>query len=57
MTGSAIDHFGNEHLGLVARGQVSRQTLGIPLVRTPGGIALIADKIRLVLDVEAIRRA
>jgi polyisoprenoid-binding protein YceI len=54
--GSATDQYGNDRLGLQATGQLSRADFGMPFNQAPGGIMLVADKIELSLDVEAIRR-
>jgi polyisoprenoid-binding protein YceI len=56
--GTAVDPYGNERLALSATGVIDRTAYGIswnaPLAN---GALTVAEKVRLVLDVEAIRNA
>ncbi len=56
ISGDAIDQYGNDRLGLQATGRLDRNDFGMPFNQAPGGIMLVANRIDLLLDVEAIRR-
>lgn len=56
VNGNAIDQYGNDRLGLQARSQLNRRDFGMPFNQAPRGIMLVANRIELLLDVEAIRR-
>jgi polyisoprenoid-binding protein YceI len=51
-------HTGNERVGLEVTGQLSRSDFGMSFNQALGsGNALVSDKIKLVLDVSAIKQA
>ncbi len=54
--GTALDQYGNERMGLKATGRVSRGDFGMPFNQAPGGVMLVADRVDLELDIEAIRK-
>jgi polyisoprenoid-binding protein YceI len=58
ITGIDIDPYGNEKIGLEITGQLSRGEFGMKFNQALGsGNMLVADKVKLTLDIEAARQA
>jgi polyisoprenoid-binding protein YceI len=56
--GLETDQYGDERLGLEVTGQVSRQAFAMKFDAVLGsGNAVVADKLKLVIDVEALKEA
>jgi polyisoprenoid-binding protein YceI len=58
LQGTEIDPWGNERVALEARGQLNRRDWGMTFNQALGsGNMLVSDKIKLTLDVSAIKQA
>jgi len=58
VNGVDVDPWGNERVGLEATGQLSRGDYGMKFNQVLGsGNLLVADKVKLTLDVAAVRQA
>jgi polyisoprenoid-binding protein YceI len=58
VTGSDVDPWGNERVGLEVRGQLSRGDYGMKFNQALGsGNMLVADKVKLSLDISAVKQA
>jgi polyisoprenoid-binding protein YceI len=58
MNGVDVDPYGNEKIGLEITGQLSRGEFGMKFNQALGsGNMLVADKVKLTLDIEAARQA
>ncbi|HEY6780804.1 MAG TPA: YceI family protein [Thermoleophilaceae bacterium] len=56
--GTENDPWGNERVGLEVRGQLSRGDFGMTFNQALGsGNVLVSDKVKLVLDVSAVKQA
>ncbi len=56
--GSDVDQFGNERVGLEVSGELARGDYGLRFnVPVASGALLIAERVKLVLDISAIRQA
>jgi polyisoprenoid-binding protein YceI len=57
LQGTEIDPWGNERVALEARGQLNRRDWGMTFNQALGsGNMLVSDKIRLMLDISAIKQ-
>jgi polyisoprenoid-binding protein YceI len=57
LQGSETDPWGNERIGLEARGQLSRSDYGMTFNQVLGsGNVLVSDKVRLIIDVSAVKQ-
>jgi polyisoprenoid-binding protein YceI len=58
ITGTDVDPWGNERVGLEARGQLSRGDYGMTFNQALGsGNVLVSDKVKLALDISAVKQA
>jgi polyisoprenoid-binding protein YceI len=58
VTGTDVDPWGNERVGLEVRGQLSRGEYGMKFNQALGsGNMLVADKVKLSLDISAVKQA
>jgi polyisoprenoid-binding protein YceI len=58
INGTDIDPYGNEKVGLEITGQLSRGEFGMKFNQALGsGNMLVADKVKLNLDISAIKQA
>jgi polyisoprenoid-binding protein YceI len=58
ITGTDVDPWGNERVGLEARGQLSRSDYGMTFNQALGsGNVLVSDKVKLALDISAVKQA
>lgn len=56
--GTDVDPWGNERVGLEVTGQLSRGQYGMKFNQALGsGNALVADKVKLALDISAVKQA
>jgi len=56
--GTDVDPWGNERVGLEVTGQLSREQYGMKFNQALGsGNALVADKVKLALDISAVKQA
>lgn len=56
IAGTASDPWGNERVGLEVSGQISRSDYGVKFGLAAGtGNALVADKVRITLDISAVK--
>ena len=56
--GTDIDPWGNERVGLEITGQLSRADYGMKFNQALGsGNMLVADKVKLALDISAVKQA
>lgn len=56
--GTDVDPWGNERVGLEITGQLSRGEFGMKFNQALGsGNALVADKVKLTLDISAVKQA
>ena len=56
--GTDVDPWGNERVGLEATGQLSRGDYGMKFNQALGsGNVLVADKVKLALDISAVKQA
>src|SRR4051794_19865547 len=56
--GTDVDPWGNERVGLEVTGQISRGDYGMKFNQALGsGNMLVADKVKLVLDISAVKQA
>jgi polyisoprenoid-binding protein YceI len=56
--GTDVDPWGNERVGLELTGQISRGDYGMKFNQALGsGNMLVADKVKLVLDISAVKQA
>ena len=57
LQGSETDPWGNERIGLEARGQLSRSDYGMTFNQVLGsGNVLVSDKVKLIIDVSAVKQ-
>ena len=58
MQGTDVDPWGNDRVGLELTGQISRGDYGMKFNQALGsGNMLVADKVKLVLDISAVKQA
>jgi polyisoprenoid-binding protein YceI len=58
INGTDVDPYGNEKVGLEITGQLSRGEFGMKFNQALGsGNMLVADKVKLALDISAIKHA
>jgi polyisoprenoid-binding protein YceI len=58
VTGTDVDPWGNERVGLEITGQLSRGDYGMKFNQALGsGNMLVGDKVKLVLDISAVKRS
>ncbi len=56
--GTDVDPWGNERVGLEITGQLSREQYGMKFNQALGsGNALVADKVKLAIDISAVKQA
>jgi polyisoprenoid-binding protein YceI len=56
--GTENDPYGNERVGLEARGQISRSDYGMKFnIALGSGNAAVGDKVKISLDISAVKRA
>ena len=56
VNGTALDQYGNARVGLDAAGYLRRSDFGMPYNETTAGIPIVADEVKLMADVEAIKQ-
>lgn len=56
LEGFTADPWGGTRLGLSAKGEINRKDFGVTFEGVQNGLAVVADKIELVIDVEATLR-
>ncbi|HEV2779217.1 MAG TPA: YceI family protein [Actinophytocola sp.] len=56
LSGFGKDPWGGTRLGLEAKGEINRKDFNVNFEGVQDGIAVVADKIELVIDVEAVLR-
>ncbi len=55
--GAAVDQFANERIGLAVTGEISRTDYGVSFnLPLDGGAKLLGERVRLELDISAIRQ-